>query len=184
MNSVLVLGPSRWARAREPAGGTETSGGKRSDRRRPSVPTPLGLRRKLAESLEEHGIRAVLFEDWTRQVGESYSGAFRRLIRVAQVDRFLVLWPRHASLLGVDWELGFLASRIESGELNPRRIVLLLESGVVREDLEQGTASIGEPGNRTRYFEDLVTWECPISEWSNLDDLLGRSLHRALARLE
>jgi hypothetical protein len=171
MRSVLVLGPSRWTQMRVVPGYS-------------GAITPIELRRALATMLIDHGIKAILFEDWTGKPGESHSRAFQRLIRARHVDRFFVLWPKGTSLLGVDWELGFLAGRVESGRLNPGRIVLLLETGVVREDLEAGTYSIGEPGNRTRYFEDLVTWECPISLWTRYEEMLRKGLRRAIEELD
>jgi hypothetical protein len=183
MRPVLVLGPSRWTQTRRRLRRTRPPSIGEGHRRVLTETTPVELRRALASTLIEHGIRALLFEDWQRRPGESHTRAFQRLVRVVRVGRFFVLWPRGASLLGLDWELGFLATRVESQQLDPRRIVLLLECGVVRLDLETGIASIGEPGNRTRYFEDLVTWRCPVSIWSTYEEMLERGLYRAMEEL-
>jgi hypothetical protein len=50
---------------------------------------------------------------------------------------------------------------------------------VARIDLEAGSLSIGEPGNRTRYFEDLVSWGCPVTVGSSYVDLVSKALRRA-----
>lgn len=125
-----------------------------------------------------------MFEDWPLEPNEAHSHAFSRLIDVLRVDVFAVLWPKRAAMFGVDWEFGFLAGRIDSGALDPRRILLLPESGVVRRDLESGTLSIGEPGHRTRYFQDLVTWRCPISSWSGYEEMLRKGVRGVLDALD
>lgn len=184
MSTTLVLGPSRWTRARGRVGPTRRQSWVREDPSRARRRSPLGLRRDLVRELRRHGIRALVFEDWPREPNEAHSHAFARLIDIVRVDVFAVLWPRHAKMFGVDWEFGFLAGRVASGALDPRRILLLLESGVVRRHLESGTISVGEPGNRTRYFQDLVTWRCPISTWSGYDTMLRTGVRGVLEVLD
>ncbi len=141
MRSILVLGPSRWTRARGRRASKSSLKGVRLFPGLPAPVTPLDLRRLIASALREHGIDGRLFEDWSRESGESYSRAFQRLIQVARIDRFLIIWPRGAFLLGVDWELGLLSSLIESDKLDSRRVALLVEAGVTRQDLTTGTLS-------------------------------------------
>lgn len=131
------------------------------------------------KSLNAHGFEALVFEDWPKRPRETLTGALRRIIRVVRVRSFFILWPKNASLLGVNWELGILADRVECGRLDPRAIVLLVENGIIHFDLEEGMMSIGEPGNRTRYFDDLLIWQCPITRWSTYLDLTRRVLWRA-----
>jgi hypothetical protein len=179
MSHALILGPSSWRRGlpRPPLRGFAPRNGSRGARE--SLPTPLEIRRALAAALASGGCNASLFEDWPKQPGGSYTRSFRECLRSLRVDQFFLIWPKGASLLGVDWELGILAERIEGGRLDPSRIVLFLETGVGRVDLRLGLLSIGEPGNRTRYFEDLLRWGCPFSFWSTYAELLDRAWQRA-----
>jgi len=163
MTTALVLGPSVWARGRARTARTEHL-------------SPLAIREVLAEQLRAHKVRTLLFEEYPRKVGETHTHALRRLLRTARVNRFIVLWPRGASLLGVNWELGLLADRVEGHRLDADRILLLLQNGVARFDADAGVISFGEVGNRTRYFEDLVSWGCRVFYWSNTRHLLSRGV--------
>jgi hypothetical protein len=179
MSLTLILGPSRWSRKTSALEYDRTVPLVRSDNRQRRPISPLEMRRILVRVLTSHGFEAVIFEDWAKRSKESHTHAFRRLLRSRPIRSYLIIWPRGASLLGLNWEFGILADRVESGRINPRRIVLLLEQGVARRDLESGILSLGETGNRTRYFEDLLTWGCPISIWSGFSDLCRRALRRS-----
>lgn len=184
MSCALVLGPSRWTRTRMAVRGSGSRSSACDGPVRTKGRSPLELRRDLVQALSLTGVRALVFEDWPIGPDEAHSHAFSRLIDIVRVDVFAVLWPRRARMFGVDWEFGLLAGRIDSGALDPRRILLLPERRVARGNLEDGTFSIGEPGNRTRYFQDLVTWRCPISTWSGYDDILRKGVRGVLEALD
>jgi hypothetical protein len=179
MSSILILGPSTWTRRRGSASTLRSVRSPGSVEEGGSTLTPLEARRLLARALNSAALPAVLFEDWPKESRHTLTQSFRQLIQSVGVRSFFVLWPRGTSLLGVNWELGLLADRVESGRLEPRKIVPLSEEGIARVDTEAGRLSIGEPGNRTRYFQELLTWGCTVILWSTYPELLRGALGRA-----
>jgi hypothetical protein len=139
----------------------------------------LDLRRSVATALASRGHEPILFEDLPKKPNETLTRSFRDLLPTIAEGGIFVLWPKDASMHGVDWELGILGDRIEERTLDPARVILLLERGVGRVDFHANRFSIGQPGSRTRYFEDLIAWGCPISVWSTYSELLRRAVLRA-----
>lgn len=146
----MVLGPSVWLD---------------DDRVASQAPDdPLEMRRRIATALRARDLDAFLMEDEEQRDGESNTAFFRRLVTERAVQRFLVYWPLGARLHGLDVEAGGILQWLERGVLEPDRIYLIVERGVV----DDGPVSaLSEPGNRTRYHEDFERYEVRIRVWDD-----------------
>lgn len=170
MPAVLLLGPSRWLGPEAHPQGW---------------PDPLTLRREVAALMRKAGADVVVMEDEPDLPEE---GAFPKLARLGatrDVDLYVLLWPFGARLHGLEVEVGHLLGALLRGDLSSDQVVLLAESRSVGV-LPDGTLSLDEPGNRTRYHLDLLRLGCPLRRWRHADALhlhaLGLAQEHRLAR--
>ncbi len=102
--------------------------------------------------------------------GETHTALFQRLVRELPVGRFLLYWPFGAQRAGLDVEIGFLLSKLAGGV--PLDIRVLIESGTrAAGRVVGGVFESVELGRRTRYYQDLVEYRCPVVEWEDYEAL-------------
>lgn len=154
--AIMVLGPTLWREARGHAVVRQS---------------PLDARRALAQLIREQGTDAVIMEERNPATGEDNFAFFRRLIDEASVRTFVLFWPLGARLHGLDVEIGYLLSQMEEGRLDARDVYLLAEKRLLGVRSGEAILAWSEPGNRTRYHEDLVARGCRIRRWSSEDAL-------------
>lgn len=135
----------------------------------------MEIRRNLARLLPGFGIHTVLMEDEKRKPGEAHFDLFLRLVEERQVATFVIFWPIGARLHGLEVELGYLLSRLSDGTLSPEDVYLLAEERTLGVDERASMLAWSEPGNRTRYHQDLVAHGCPIRRWSDPSSLLAQA---------
>ncbi|MGQ0535088.1 MAG: hypothetical protein ACT4PT_03345 [Methanobacteriota archaeon] len=150
--AVLVLGPTKWIDDRDPS--------------RVLNGAPLEIRRAIAGRIREIGIVAIVLEDQAKRDDEDNFAFFLRLIDENDVGSFLVFWPFGARLHGLDVEIGHLLTRLSDGSLEPDDVYVLAEKRALDIEAKDGALAWSEPGNRTRYHEDLVARGCQIRRWS------------------
>lgn len=163
----MVLGPSRWR---------DGTGTRREPAEAEQVETPLELRRRVARALDRIDVEALLLEDQPPKDPEDHFRLFTTTIRDRDVTTFLLVWPLGARLHGLDVEIGYLLARLEDATLGPDDIFLLAEHAVVGidtgpSDTDRAVLAWSEPGNRTRYHQDLIARGCPIRRWSSVESL-------------
>ncbi len=149
--SVFLLGPSRWA--------------SNNDDERTLRLSPLEVRRATAAYMRRSGAPTVLLEDQVRPDDEDHFQVFLDTINHYRVRSFVLFWPMGARLHGLDVEIGHILTRIHEKEIAPQDVYLLAEKRHLGHTLE-GMIAWAEPGNRTRYHEDLVAAGCNIRRWS------------------
>lgn len=159
--SVIVLGPSRWLEDAPEASCLEE--------------TPLAARERVADTLLSMGCEATLMEDHDRRPSEEHFDLLLRVLDEQDARTFLVLWLLGARLHGLEVELGYLLTELSADRLAPEDVYLLAEKGNVGVDGESGTVAWSEPGNRTRYHEDLVALGCPVRRWRTERGLLSQA---------
>ncbi len=140
MARILILGPSQWL------------GGKHAS-------TPLEDRRRIASALQEQGHDADLVEVNSGPKEEHPFARFRRLLLNA--DAVLIYWPLRGRLHGLNMELGHPLAEIQDHRLDPDHTYLVTQRRF-RPDPNTGYAAYNEPGNRTRYYIDLIATGCRI----------------------
>src|SRR5579885_3652959 len=119
-------------------------------------------------------------EDEAELGAESSFSKLNRLVRERDVRSFVLLWPLGARLHGLEVELGFLLTHLYGGTLRPSDVCIL--AGVGTFGVEDGVISLSEPGNRTRYHQDLVDLGCPVARWRDSKSLFLRAATIALDR--
>lgn len=149
--AIMVLGPSRW---RESAGHSFLRG------------SPLEIRRDLASLMCKDGATAFVMEDHEPGESEDNFGFFQRLVDERQVTTFVLFWPLGARLHGLDVEIGYILTQLEAMALRPRDVYLLAEKRLIDLRSREAVLAWSEPGNRTRYHEDLVARGCKVRRWS------------------
>lgn len=167
--SVIVLGPSRWLEESPEASCLKE--------------TPLAGRKRVADTLRSMGCEATLMEDHDRRNGEEHFDLLLRVLDERVVRTFLVLWPLGARLHGLEVELGHLLTEVSADRLAPGDVYLLAEKENVGVDGDSGTVAWSEPGNRTRYNEDLVALGCPVRRWRTERGLLSQARAGGLEHL-
>lgn len=125
------------------------------------------------------GTAATIMEDEPEREGENNFAMFRRLIHEGHPITYLVLVPLNARLHGISVELGHLLTLIQENRLDAGRVHLFLQSLLGPLD-EDGVLALNEPGNRTRYYEDLVDEGCPIHRWADWRELNNHAVAVAL----
>lgn len=81
-------------------------------------------------------------------------------------------WPYGAQRSGLDVEVGFLLDAFGRGQSPDVR--LFIEAGKhAAGRILHGQLTFLESGRRTRYYEDLSEYGCPIVEWGSYESLLG-----------
>jgi hypothetical protein len=160
MSSIFVLGPSEWLKPRRKPFSAVSE-------------NPLDARRGLAKLIGKHGISAVVMEDEPEQPGEAAVRKFRRILMGRKVGTILVFWPLGAKLHGLEVEIGFLLKALTEDAIAPDRIVILCERQVMAISSE-GVLSLNEPGNRTRYHQDLIDLGCPVRRWTSVKGLIAQ----------
>ncbi len=80
-------------------------------------------------------------------------------------------WPYGAQRSGLDVELGFLLEALQRGESPDVRLFMEVGRHAVGRILD-GQMVFLERGHRTRYYEDLSEYGCPIIERENYQSLL------------
>lgn len=112
------------------------------------------------------GCRASMMELHSTLGGETHTALFQRLVRELPVGRFLLYWPYGAQRAGLDVEIGLLLARLAGGV--PLDVRVLIESGIhVAGRIVRGVFESVEVGKRTRYYQDLVEYRCPVVEWED-----------------
>lgn len=164
--SIMILGPSKkrpgsparaipkWVREKVPPNWTPAGLGL----------TPIDIRAALVGGILAEGHDATMMEMHSRRTGETNIGLFKRIVREEDVDRFFVYWPAHAQRAGVDVELGALLTWLDDGVDLDVRVFVETGAGTTASGKFEST----EAGHRTRYYEDLVVYECPIIEWEDV----------------
>lgn len=172
--SIMVLGPSKkrpraparaipkWVRDKIPPS-WEPSG--------PAL-SPLDIRAALVGHLMEQGHDATAMEMHDRRASETNIGLFLRVVREQDVEQFFVYWPANAQRAGLDVELGALLTWLHEGRDPDIRIFVEENAGTTA----NGAFESLEKGQRTRYYEDLASYGCPIVEWEDM-----RALFTAVA---
>lgn len=122
---------------------------------------PLEMRRDVAKMFRERKCPAVLMEDVETVAGESMARKFARIVEEYNVRTFVIAWPKACRLNGLDIELGFLLERMVSRTLDPHDVKLLTHDGNIRVD-QEGNWSLGEQGNRTRYYDSFLDEGCTV----------------------
>lgn len=170
--TVMVLGPSKWRPRVQP----RLPGWIRRELpptwrpKNAATLSPLDIRGALA-----HHVKGVIMEGHQRRPREANTTLFKRVARQHRVTQFFVYWPFGAQRSGLDWELAILCDRLDEGEDLDVRVFVEDRAGSV----QSGQFESNEMGRRTTYYEDLVTFGCPIIEWSTYDELwLGTLAHR------
>lgn len=154
--TIMLLGPTKW----------------RGEGRHPILRgSPLDTRLALAQLMRDEGAGAFIMEERDAAAGEDNFAFFRRLIREKSVRTFVLFWPFGARLHGLDVEIGHLLSQMEEGRLDAREVYLLAEKRLLGIRSRRATLAWSEPGNRTRYHEDLVARGCRIRRWANEEAL-------------
>lgn len=127
---------------------------------------PLLARRRLAKTLRSAGADVVVMEDEPDAPGENHLAKFQRIVRERGVTTYFLYVPLGARLHGLSVEVGHLLTRIQDCDLDPARVHLALQQGATSVD-DDGVLALSEPGNRTRYYEDLVDEGCPVHRWGD-----------------
>jgi len=140
---------------------------------------PLQARREIARRMNATGMRPLVMEDEEDREDENNFAKFRRLIDENQPVTFAVLVPLNCRLQGISVELGHLLTLIHEGRLDAGRVHLLLQSLLAPLD-ENGVLALNEPGNRTRYYEDLIDEGCPVHRWADWRELNNHAVAVAL----
>lgn len=160
--SILLMGPSTWLERPVP----------------PARPDPLTTRRELAALMRKAGAEVVVMEDEPDLSEETPFRKLTRLVETRDVRTFVLYWPFGARLLGLEVEVGSLLRALARGEIAPAQVVLLVEARALGVRLD-GTWSLDEPGNRTRYHADLVAAGCRIRRWRTEETLQLHALDLA-----
>lgn len=166
--AVLVLGPSKWRAGNHPSLPECVSFFLPEDWpvRGTHQLTPLDLRAALVGALVRAECRATMMEMQVPEPGETHTALFQRLVRDLPVDRYLLYWPYGSQRAGLDVEIGFLLAQFEAGACPDVRV--LVQAGAhAAGRIEGGDFIVLEGGRRTRYYEDLVRYGCPIVEWED-----------------
>lgn len=140
---------------------------------------PLRVRQELARRMRSTGTHAIVMEDEPDREGENNFAKFRRLIDENRPVTYLVLVPLHARLHGISVEIGHLLTLIQEGRLDSGRVHLFLQSLLASVD-HDGALALNEPGNRTRYYEDLIDEGCPVHRWTDRRELNNHAVSVAL----
>ncbi len=175
--AVLVIGPSKWRARYRPIlpawiprffpEGWPTPGTR--------GPTPLDVRAALVGSLVREGCEATMMELHQAEPGETHTALFQRLVRELPVERYLLYWPYGSQRAGLDVEIGFLLAKLEEG--TPLDVRVLVEAGVhAAGRVARGAFVALELGRRTRYYQDLVEYRCPVVEWEDYQALWTSAL--------
>jgi hypothetical protein len=114
-----------------------------------------------------------------RRAGEDFTDLFERIVREADVDRYLIYVPQNGVLLGLTWEFRGLRDQLKAGQLGPEQVHLFTQEGVAGLNAERGGFEFVEPANRTFYFEDLLHWGCTPRPWSDYESLRDKVLQAA-----
>lgn len=163
MPGVFVLGPSVWV---DPGNVQSTLANK-----------PLETRQELAELGQRFGVDAFMMEGQPVRDGEIHSDLFRRLVVEKDVQSFLILLPLGCRLLGLEKELGALLEWISQGWLEPDRLFVLAEAALWDDSDDGAMGALNEPGNRTRYHEDLVSIDARIRLWDDRESLDAHAIN-------
>lgn len=155
--AVMVLGPSRWRSQDQGHDVLDAS--------------PLDVRRRIVAKVRELGVNGVLLEDAAEEVPMDNFESFLRTVAGHHVQTFILFWPIGARLHGLDVELGYLLTRMSEGTLAPEDVGLLAQQHRFEEDTLDEVIAYSEPGNRTRYHDDLMARGCPVYRWSNAGQL-------------
>ena len=137
--------------------------------------SPLHARRWLARFLRSTGVDVVVMEEEPDAPGENNLAKFQRLVREHDVTAYLLHVPVGARLHGLSVEVGHLLTRIQDGDLDPARVHLALQLGAASVG-DDGVLALAEPGNRTRYYEDLIDEGCPVHRWSDRRSLVRHAV--------
>lgn len=163
--TVFLLGPSRED------GGNDT---------------PLQARLELARRMRATGTDVVVMEDEPDVEGENHFAKFLRLTQQRKVTTFLLIVPLKSRLHGLSVEIGHILTEIQEGRLPAGQVHIAPQILLASID-DAGVMALQEPGNRTRYYEDLIDEGCPIHRWKDWAELnhhvaavaLEDSLHTA-----
>lgn len=162
MPSVFILGPSRWLDADNVLSRLEGD--------------PLETRRALVDLAGRFDAEAFVMEDQEPQQDETNSAMFRRLVRERDVQAFLVLLPLGARLHGVEKEFGALLEWLEQGWLTGDKVYVLAEKSLYEESEDGQWGALSEPGNRTRYHEDLPAHDVRLRLWDDIGSMTAHAI--------
>lgn len=141
---------------------------------------PLQARLELARRMRATGTDAVVMEGTPDVEDENNFEKFRRLILEQGVTTFFLVVPLNSRLHGLSVEIGHLLTEIQAGRLPAARVHIAPQILLASID-DEGLMALKEPGNRTRYYEDLIDEGCPIHRWRNWAEL---NRHAAAVALE
>lgn len=164
--AMMLLGPSRW----------------QTHITHPILDQdPLQVRKRLAAIARSLGAPALLMEEQEPRPEEDNFAFFARIIQRWNVTSFILFWPLGARLHGLDVEIGHILTRLEEDDLSVEDVYLLAEKRIIDIDAKDGIIAWSEPGNRTRYHEDLIARGCPVRRWESKQSLAA---HMAAITLE
>lgn len=163
----MILGPTKWGPGNRPSPLTRGMLDPHLPPgwEPPQSPRPIDVRAAAKGILRNQGRLAVLMEEHETREKESNTDLFHRVRQEAGVTRFMVYWPAGAQRTGLDWELGILTSEISQNNLDPDRILLLVQEAAASIRTDSGELESHERGQRTRYYNDLVQHGCPFALW-------------------
>lgn len=163
---MIVLGPSRWqTHITHPVLDQD----------------PLQVRSRLAAIARHLGASALLMEELEPRTDEDNFAFFTRIIEELDIASFILFWPLGARLHGLDVEIGHILTQLEEDRLSVEDIYVLAEKRIIDIEAKDGVIAWSEPGNRTRYHEDLIARGCPVRRWGSKQSLAA---HMAATTLE
>lgn len=157
MPGIMILGPSLWLDPENVS----------SD----LAETPLDARRHLAAMGLNFLVDSFVMEDQEQAEGETHTDLFRRLVVEHDVQSFLVVLPIGCRLHGLEKEFGALLEWMAQGWLRPEQVFVLAEKATWHESNEGAMGALSEPGNRTRYHDDLVAYDVRVRVWDDGNSL-------------
>lgn len=141
---------------------------------------PLQERLELARRMRATGTDAIVMEEEADIEGENNFAKFQRLIQERGVTTYLLVVPLKSRLHGLSVEIGHLLTEIQERRLPAAHVHVAAQILLASVD-DEGVMALKEPGNRTRYYEDLIDEGCPVHRWKNRVEL---NRHAAAVALE
>ena len=152
MAVAFILGPGLW----DP------------DRRTPSDPAPIQIRRDIAKHLKAQGHGVILMEDDPDRQGEDLIDKFDRLLR-RKVTDVVLYWPPLAKMQTTYDELILLCDRREFLNKEKIRLWALHHSSVAT--ISKDEFRVLEAGSRSRYLTAVARLGLRPLEWQADEDL-------------
>lgn len=142
------------------------------EKRVPSDPAPLLIRRSLAKTFRAHGHHVVLMEDDSDREGEDLIEKFDRLLRHKVTD-VVLYWPPLAKMQTTYDELILLCDRRGFLKKEKIRLWALHHSSVAT--IARDEFKVLETGNRSRYLTAVARLGLRPLEWNSEDELMEQA---------